>query len=123
MIYKILFRPSNKPLTDGCTVIDPEGRAYVYDEAEHYDRSNKDIRPAELTVVKVEYNHIVPIGIPSHKAKWLKNGDEVLLKDMEHWYYNSNVRDFIHKVDGKAKDIPGCVILIRFRCPSCGDLH
>lgn len=123
MIYKVLYRPINEAITDGCTVIDAEGNAFTYNETVHYDRKVGQLKPAVLTVVKVEYNHIVPVGIPSHKAKWLKNGDEVLYKDMEPWYYNNKLRDFIAKVQDPDKVITGCVVLIRFKCPSCGDLH
>lgn len=75
MIYKYLYLPVDKPLEDGCMVISSNGDVFEYHAVNHY--TARKLIVGEPFIVKIEYNQMHVVGIPSPDARWLKNGDVI----------------------------------------------
>lgn len=126
MFYKALFLPVDKPLEDGCDIINQSGEVFTYNESSDFWRKDA-IRRAELFLVSYEFNQIVVIGRPSPEATWLKNGMDVKACDCEEWVYSTKEKKWHGKIN--AKDVPmswsvdDYCFCWRIKCPTCQVLH
>lgn len=102
--YTVKYLPVDKPLTDGCIVIDRSGKNFVFNSYTHHHMED-DVRVAELFLVAYDYNQPVVVGRPAPASlKWVKPGIEVTHGNCE--FYPTNADD----------QIPTVAI----RCPCCG---
>ena len=82
MLYTLKYLPVDKPLEDGCTVINLKGEHFTYDAASAVGWNLDSIRVAEPFLVSNEFNQQVIVGKPMPSAlKWLKPG--MVLKSVD----------------------------------------
>lgn len=127
MMYRVLYLPVDKPLEDGCDVIDSSGKVFTYDESNDTHKGWV-IKRAEMFIVGREFNIDKVVGKPSPAArKWLKEGMEVKVVDCEHWYYHLEQKKYTGRVRdlqiGAGTSTPETTQVIRVRCQCCQNLH
>lgn len=122
--YKYLFLPVDKPLTDGCWIINQSGEPFVYDETRTPGWNPASIRVAEPWLVCTDFNLLELVGQVSPKVKWLKPGDEVKKVDCSFPHIWDDAKHcFVDTPEpGKGLDF-GFTPYVRIKCPMCGDLH
>lgn len=128
MKYIIKYLPNGVPITDGSTVIDSSGSAFIYDEQIH-EGIIGNLRSAELFIVKTEYNEDKIVGKPSPAAlQWLKPGMELKMGGCEIWWYDPKNRAYpegskIAKENEGRVFIGGMYQVVRVTCDMCGHQH
>lgn len=120
MLYKSLFLPVDKPLEDGCDIINQSGEVFTYNESSDFWHKEA-IRRAELFLVSMEFNQLVVIGKPSPAAKWLTNGIDVKAIDCEKWLWDVHHKEWCG--EASFTDQTNFHDYWRIKCPSCGQLH
>lgn len=118
MKYKAIYLPVDKPLTDGCIVIDVDGNVCNYNKEDNRDYY-KYRKVAELFLVSVEFNEVWVVGRPSEESlKWLKGGVEVKSVDCQKGIvYNEEWRPIAGELYSSN------AVVFRIKCPVCGMLH
>ena len=111
MKYTLLYLPVDKPITNGCILIRPDGKTFEYLKSDGLHSSYLAIcKVAELFFVTYEYNYMKIIGRPSEGAvKWLKVGESVKAADCKH-------------MPMSEYDLGG-PLMIHVKCPTCAVLH
>jgi len=94
MKYKAIYLPVDKPLTDGCKIINSSGEVFTYTEDNKIGWAIPSIKVAEMFLVKEEYNQRIVVGyITPDATKWVTPGMEfktfecVNIKDDEDQFY------------------------------------
>lgn len=128
MLYKALYLPVDKPLEDGCDVINKSGEVFTYDAEQSGVGDGKYILRAELFLVSFEFNQLVIIGMPSPEAGWLKNGMDVKAVDCEAFIYNKGKKEWSERCDDPEIFMLGNLndflrVYFRIKCPTCHNLH
>lgn len=112
-MYKAKYLPVDKPWTDGCTIIDSEGRPSTWDadSCTTKDDTFKSMhKVAELFIVTEEFNEMKIIGRPDAGAqKWVKEGME-----FKHYQFKTPAIDLTN--------VDKTMVLI-ISCPTCGHIH
>lgn len=110
MLYHLKYLAVDKPLTDGCTVINQAGEVIPYEEKAGWSDSYKaSVRVAEPFLVAYLYNEMKVIGRPSQFAPWLKPGMSVKAVDCE--------LSLINPIGNGIEEV------WHIKCPTCGVIH
>lgn len=83
MPYKVMYLPVDKPITDGCKVINRSGVVTTYEEETPIELVKRHLKRAELFIVTEEFNQRVIVGKPARTNKWIKAGDELRAIDCQ----------------------------------------
>ncbi len=124
MKYKLLYLPVDKPIIDGCILMDSSGETFPYDANAPRDLKTEHLCVAEPFLVTFEFNRAVVVGQPSPLVNWLKIGEEVKAADCEKAYISPHLPEGLVKFYKDPE--PGSTVtkeVIRIKCPTCGHLH
>ncbi len=126
MKYTLKYLPVDKPIEDGCTIMDIDGRAYVFNSNVGYSPEHlAQVKVCELFLVAHEFNRMKVIGRPAPDVlKWLKPGESVKSTSCEVWYKtiqgewapSYDIREPIAENEINTH-------WLRVECPTCGVLH
>lgn len=126
MKYLLKYLPVDKPLTDGCTIIDIWGTHQIYNSTGSFSENYiKTCKVAELFFVSYAWNEMKIMGRPAPDVlKWLKPGEWVKAIDCQLWYKTIDgglSKSATDNIPLSIKDLESHCF--RVRCPTCGVLH
>ena len=124
MKYTLLYLPVDKPITEGCVLIRPDGKTFEYYKADGLEDSYiSKCKVAELFFVKEEYNQQKIVGKPSPGVlKWAKVGESFRSLDCNPGFITNNAwKDVAVDTYNMIKYKED--VFIQVKCPTCGHLH